>query len=114
MLLATELEKNERTNYCADKHARYLSLAHHLGRHFDTVYDGIGGDILSAGLFLDQQGFTLMRLGKSALCGGSVQQQCGDAFQLAALRRFRLHGCCRCCCSAGLETWSIATLWLCG
>lgn len=64
MLLAAEFEKNERTNYCADEHAWYLSLADHLGQHFDTVYDGIGGDILSAGLFLDQQGLTLMRAGK--------------------------------------------------
>lgn len=72
VLLAAEFEKNERTDYCADEHAWYLALADHLGRHFDTVYDGIGGDILSAGLFLDPQGLALMRAGRLEEMAGHV------------------------------------------
>lgn len=62
--LAAEREKNERTNYCADEHGWYLPVAEYLAEHFDTAYDGIGGDVLSAGLFLDRQKLTLMRAGK--------------------------------------------------
>ena len=49
--LEAEAAKNLATSFCADEHAWYLVVAAHLAG-FDTVYDGIGGDVLSAGLFL--------------------------------------------------------------
>jgi hypothetical protein len=48
----SECEKNRATSYCTDEHAQFLALAHYLGRGVETVYDGIGGDVLSAGHFL--------------------------------------------------------------
>jgi asparagine synthase (glutamine-hydrolysing) len=53
--LKTELMKNLLTHFCADEHAWYLALADHLSGRWDVVYDGIGGDVLSAGLFLDER-----------------------------------------------------------
>lgn len=49
--LQAEAAKNVATSFCADEHAWYLVVAAYLAG-FDTVYDGIAGDVLSAGLFL--------------------------------------------------------------
>jgi asparagine synthase (glutamine-hydrolysing) len=63
-VVQAELQKNELTNYCADEHGWYLPIAEYLQRNADTVYDGIGGDVLSAGLFLDEEGLALVRAGR--------------------------------------------------
>lgn len=47
-----ETAKNLATSFCTDEHAWFAAVAAYLGRGFTTVYDGIGGDVLSAGLFL--------------------------------------------------------------
>ncbi len=47
-----ESSKNLATGFCADEHAWFRVVGEFLGRAVDTVYDGIGGDVLSAGLFL--------------------------------------------------------------
>jgi hypothetical protein len=53
--LTAELRKNLETNFCADEHTWYLPVADYLRERTNIVYDGIGGDVLSAGLFLDRQ-----------------------------------------------------------
>lgn len=51
--LGAEMRKNAATGYCADEHDWFLPLAEHVRRgNYDVVYDGIAGDVLSAGLFL--------------------------------------------------------------
>ncbi|TKB66054.1 MAG: hypothetical protein E8D52_16905 [Nitrospira sp.] len=50
-----EFEKNLKTSLCTDEHAWMLAAAQHLQGKVKTLYDGIGGDVLSAGLFLTQQ-----------------------------------------------------------
>jgi hypothetical protein len=50
--LAAEIRKNHATELCADEHA-WLGVVADFLRGYDTVYDGIAGDVLSAGLFLD-------------------------------------------------------------
>jgi asparagine synthetase B (glutamine-hydrolysing) len=50
--LETEAAKNTATGFCTDEHAWFSVVAEFLGDGFDTVYDGIGGDVLSAGLYL--------------------------------------------------------------
>jgi hypothetical protein len=50
--LDSEIRKNRLTNYCADEHAWYLPVADYLHGRVRYIYDGIGGDVLSAGLFL--------------------------------------------------------------
>ncbi len=55
-LFAAEVEKNLRVGFCTDKHSWILPLADHLrSQPVDTIYDGIAGDVLSAGLFLDER-----------------------------------------------------------
>jgi asparagine synthase (glutamine-hydrolysing) len=63
--LRSELRKNIETSFCADEHAQYLVLADYL-RGVRTVYDGIGGDVLSAGLFLDTERDAMMQSGRTA------------------------------------------------
>lgn len=50
--LAAETRKNHATGFCADEHA-WLGVLVEFLAGYDTVYDGIGGDVLSAGLFLN-------------------------------------------------------------
>ena len=52
--LAAELRNNFETNFCADEHSWYLPVADYLRARTNVVYDGIGGDVLSAGLFLNK------------------------------------------------------------
>jgi asparagine synthase (glutamine-hydrolysing) len=55
-LLDVELEKNLLTNFCADEHAWFMPLRSYLAKNsIAEVFDGIGGDVLSAGLLLDEE-----------------------------------------------------------
>lgn len=47
-----EYKKNLATNLCADEHAWYLGASDYLSKNFKVAYDGIAGDVLSAGLFV--------------------------------------------------------------
>jgi asparagine synthase (glutamine-hydrolysing) len=59
----SELRKNLETHFCADEHAWFLPLADLVRGRWSTVYDGIAGDVLSAGHRLDPQRLELMRSG---------------------------------------------------
>lgn len=48
-----EERKNLLTNFCADEHAWLLAVADALRGQVPVLFDGIGGDVLSAGLFLE-------------------------------------------------------------
>jgi asparagine synthase (glutamine-hydrolysing) len=63
--IRAELEKNELTNFCADEHAWILELSRFVrSGGYEILYDGIGGDVLSAGLFLTPKNLGLYRHGK--------------------------------------------------
>jgi asparagine synthase (glutamine-hydrolysing) len=63
--IRAELEKNELTNFCADEHAWILELSRFVrSGGYEVLYDGIGGDVLSAGLYLTSQNLDLYRHGK--------------------------------------------------
>ena len=62
--LALEQRKNRETHFCADEHAWILPLRDTLQGRCDILYDGIGGDVLSAGLFLDPEVLSLFRAGR--------------------------------------------------
>jgi asparagine synthase (glutamine-hydrolysing) len=64
MTLAAERRKNELTNFCADEHAWVLAAADYLARRPTTLYDGLGGDVLSAGLFLSPKRLRLYEEGR--------------------------------------------------
>ncbi len=44
---AAEISKNFKTGFCSDEHAWYLGVADRITNRFNTVYDGIGGDVLT-------------------------------------------------------------------
>ena len=63
--IKAEIEKNRLTNYCSDEHAWILQLSRFVrASGFSGVYDGIGGDVLSAGLLLTAENLDLYRRGK--------------------------------------------------
>jgi hypothetical protein len=47
------------TNFCTDEHSQMLVIVDYIKGKFSTVYDGIGGDVLSNGLFLDAERLAL-------------------------------------------------------
>jgi asparagine synthase (glutamine-hydrolysing) len=59
-----EVEKNVKTNFCADEHAWMIPAAGYLRKRVDTIYDGIGGDVLSAGLYMTQRRLDLFDSGR--------------------------------------------------
>jgi asparagine synthase (glutamine-hydrolysing) len=54
-----EVRKNLMTNFCTDEHSQLLVIVDYIKGKFSTVYDGIGGDVLSNGLFLDVERLSL-------------------------------------------------------
>ena len=59
-----EIRKNILTNFCADEHAWMIALADYIHQEkYTLLYDGIGGDVLSAGLFLTEDRLTLYESG---------------------------------------------------
>ncbi|RFA30758.1 hypothetical protein CAI21_04415 [Alkalilimnicola ehrlichii] len=62
--LRQEYRKNLLTEFCADEHGWFLPTTDYLSRTYATVYDGIGGDVLAAGLFLTEDKLRLMRSGR--------------------------------------------------
>lgn len=61
---AAESHKNALTNFCADEHTQLLPVADYLRGRTRAIYDGIGGDVLSAGLFFDEVELELVRAGR--------------------------------------------------
>lgn len=50
-----ELRKNVVTNFCADEHAWLLAAADYMTGKARTIYDGIGGDVLSESRYLSKE-----------------------------------------------------------
>jgi hypothetical protein len=59
-----EIRKNRITNFCADEHAWFLPVADHVRGKVRHVYDGLAGDVLSAGLFLSPERLALFEAGR--------------------------------------------------
>ena len=63
--LQAEIRKTILTNFCADEHTWILPLADYVRANgFTVIYDGIAGDTLSAGLFLNKKRLNLYASGK--------------------------------------------------
>lgn len=76
-----ELRKNELTGLCADEHGWALPIRARLPEGA-VVYDGLGGDVLSAGLFLEERGLALAQQGDAAAWADHVLSgwdRCGEA-----------------------------------
>jgi hypothetical protein len=69
----TEIKKNRLTGFTADEHSWYMTLKPYADNGEYTFYDGIAGDVLSAGHFLDDanlrlfQGHNFSRLAEGIL-----------------------------------------------
>jgi len=61
--LSAELRKNALTGFCALEHAWGLPFADCVSERWNYLYDGIGGDVLSAGLFMTEKRLTLFESG---------------------------------------------------
>jgi asparagine synthase (glutamine-hydrolysing) len=71
--LGAELRKNVETGFCADEHAWLLAVADAMPNK-GIVFDGIGGDVLSAGLFLVPDHLQLYR-------NGNLRQLAAELFE---------------------------------
>src|SRR5262249_57737343 len=69
-MMQAESDKNLRTGFCSFEHNWYLVVADHLNRTAGLVYDGIGGDVFSAGLFLSPRRIELCEEGRLAAPAG--------------------------------------------
>ena len=58
------LEKNKATSLCADEHTWAMPLARQISMVDCTIFDGIGGDVLSAGLFSTPDRIVQFRSGR--------------------------------------------------
>lgn len=56
-----EYRKNFITNFCSDEHTWYIAVSDYLATNFEVVYDGIAGDVLSAGLFVNPKRLELLK-----------------------------------------------------
>ena len=61
--IAAMRRKNERTSLCCDEHTWAMPLVDDINREPATLFDGIGGDVLSAGLFSSAQRIEWLRQG---------------------------------------------------
>jgi hypothetical protein len=61
--IPAEIRKNELTHYCTDEHVQFMAMVDYLGGHGAQVFDGIGGDVLSAGHFLNPESMAAMEAG---------------------------------------------------
>ena len=62
--LRSELLKNLKTGFCADEGTAFMAIGDYLAGEEWAVFDGIGGDVLSAGLFLNEGRLALFEAGR--------------------------------------------------
>jgi len=67
-----EFRKNVKTSFCTDEHPHFMVLADYLEGKVRAAYDGIGGDILSAGLFLKTDLLELYQAGRPSELAGRL------------------------------------------
>ncbi len=98
--VAAMRRKNDLTSLCCDEHTWAMPLVDDINRTPATLFDGIGGDVLSAGLFSSTQRIEWFREGAlealaiDLIDGSETSWQ--TALQLQAYRRFsreRAIGC---------------------
>jgi asparagine synthase (glutamine-hydrolysing) len=83
--LAWEAKKNEITHFCADEHGWIAPVFAYLARRRSPSFDGIGGDVLSAGLFNTAHRSQLARKGKIESLASDVTREwspSGDALHV--------------------------------
>ena len=74
----SEFAKNHVTSFCSDEHAWMVALANYLKGKVHCLYDGIGGDVLSAGLFLNRERLDLYESGRLEDLAGVLMRDFGS------------------------------------
>jgi asparagine synthase (glutamine-hydrolysing) len=87
--LAAELRKNLATSFCADEHAWLVPLGDSLNESGVTIYDGIGGDVLSASLFQKPAWLELYRAGRLGELASALIERRADAMSAVIQPEFR-------------------------
>lgn len=67
-----EYQKNVETGYAVQEHGWFVTLGSFTKGRWENIYDGLAGDVLSAGLFLDEELLGLYRTGNFDLLAESV------------------------------------------
>ena len=83
-LVDSMLHKNLLTDFCTDEHTWAMPVVKALSRQGGSVYDGIGGDVLSAGLFSSAERLGHFRAGRFEELAGDLL---GDELALAKILR---------------------------
>ncbi|SFU46374.1 hypothetical protein SAMN05216417_104136 [Nitrosospira multiformis] len=73
-----ENRKNPITNFCSDEHAWYMVASDFLTENFRVTYDGIAGDVLSAGLFVTPLLLNLFRSNDSEAIANEMLRGPGE------------------------------------
>jgi asparagine synthase (glutamine-hydrolysing) len=77
----TERRKNIATSFCSDEHAWLVPAAEFLSASVDTIYDGIAGDVLSAGYFETRPRLDLYRAGRFRELAATLMKPDTEAIQ---------------------------------
>jgi hypothetical protein len=93
--VAAESEKNALTSFCADEHVQFLPLREYFERQPATLFDGLGGDVLSQSYRLNPNLHRLFsdgraREGAEVIAGDAqvVEPALGALLTAGAKRRF--------------------------
>jgi asparagine synthase (glutamine-hydrolysing) len=85
--VAGELQRIRETHFCADEHGWIFGLRDALCGRVSVLYDGLGGDVLSAGLFLNAEALKLMRDGRFLdMAHGLITEESVGAFVAKVFR----------------------------
>jgi asparagine synthase (glutamine-hydrolysing) len=87
--LSAELRKNVLTHFCADEHSWALPLADYIRGRWDYVYDGLAGDVLSAGLFLTAKHLALFETGDFDALANEIMENDGYLSCLLPAREYK-------------------------
>ncbi|MDX1251595.1 MAG: asparagine synthase [Gammaproteobacteria bacterium] len=74
-----ELRKNLETHFCSEEHAWALAMADRLKGEARVLYDGIAGDILSAGLYQSEEKLRLYYADMQGLALSLLKSRTGEA-----------------------------------
>lgn len=74
-----ERRKNIVTNFCADEHSWFLAVADYLRGKFRTIYDGIGGDVLSEVDYVTRERVDLYESGNFEAFARSIPEYDGES-----------------------------------
>lgn len=74
-----ELRKNVETHFCSEEHAWALAMADRLKGEANVLYDGIAGDILSAGLYQSEEKLRLYHSDMQGLARSLLESRTAEA-----------------------------------